>query len=72
MNRELAQFYNLEGVKEVYIRKVEKEEVGIDLLELKFKVQIVILGRVLLSSSTSPLLMDTLLHTCIYMYMYMV
>ena len=39
MGRELAQLYNLEGVKEVNVRKVNKDEVGIDLLELKFKVQ---------------------------------
>ena len=39
VNKELAQLYNLEGVKEVNVRKVDKEEVGIDLLELKFKVQ---------------------------------
>ena len=39
MGRELAQLYNLEGVKEVNVRKVDKDEVGIDLLELKFKVQ---------------------------------
>ena len=40
MGKELAQLYNLEGVKEVIVRKVDKDEVGIDLLELKFKVQI--------------------------------
>ena len=39
VGRELAQLYNLEGVKEVNVRKVNKDEVGIDLLELKFKVQ---------------------------------
>ena len=39
VGRELAQLYNLEGVKEVNVRKVDKDEVGIDLLELKFKVQ---------------------------------
>ena len=39
VSKELAQHFNLEGVKEVNVRKVEKEEVGIDLLELKFKVQ---------------------------------
>ena len=38
MGKELAQLYNLEGVKEVNVRKVDKDEVGIDLLELKFKV----------------------------------
>ena len=40
VGKELAQLYNLEGVKEVIVRKVDKDEVGIDLLELKFKVQI--------------------------------
>ena len=39
VGKELAQLYNLEGVKEVIVRKVDKDEVGIDLLELKFKVQ---------------------------------
>ena len=39
ISKELAQHFNLEGVKEVNVRKVDKEEVGIDLLELKFKVQ---------------------------------
>ena len=39
VGRELAQLYNLEGVKEVNVRKVDKDEVAIDLLELKFKVQ---------------------------------
>jgi hypothetical protein len=39
VGKELAQLYNLEGVKEVNVRKVDKDEVGIDLLELKFKVQ---------------------------------
>ena len=38
IGKELAQLYNLEGVKEVNVRKVDKDEVGIDLLELKFKV----------------------------------
>ena len=38
VGKELAQLYNLEGVKEVNVRKVDKDEVGIDLLELKFKV----------------------------------
>ena len=39
VGKELAQLYNLEGVKEVNVRKVDKDEVGIDLLEIKFKVQ---------------------------------
>ena len=39
IGKELAQLYNLEGVKEVNVRKVDKDEVGIDLLELKFKVR---------------------------------
>ena len=39
ISRELSQLYNFDGVKEVNVRLVEKEEVGIDLLELKFKVQ---------------------------------
>lgn len=40
VNKELAQLYNLEGVKEVSVRKIDKEDVAIDLLELKFKVQL--------------------------------
>ena len=43
ISRELSQLYNFDGVKEVNVRLVEQEEVGIDLLELKFKVQSTIL-----------------------------
>ena len=44
LSKEIAQLYSLEGVKEVSVRKVNKEEVGIDLLELKFKVQSILSG----------------------------
>lgn len=30
--------FNLEGVREVCVRKVEREDVGLDLVELRFKV----------------------------------
>ena len=39
ISRELSQLHGLEGVKEVNVRLVDKDEVGIDLLELRFKVQ---------------------------------
>ena len=38
ISKELAQTFNLEGVKEVSVKKVEREEVGLDLVELRFKV----------------------------------
>ena len=38
MGKELALMFNLEAGKDVCLRKVNREEVGIDLLELRFKV----------------------------------
>ena len=39
ISKELAQMFNLEGTREVLVRKVKSEEVGLDLVELRFKVQ---------------------------------
>lgn len=38
ISKELAQMFGLEGMREVTVRKVESEEVGLDLVELRFKV----------------------------------
>lgn len=38
ISKELAQMFDLEGVREVCVKKVEKDAVGLDLVELKFKV----------------------------------
>ena len=38
VSKELAQMFDLEGVREVCVKKVEKDAVGLDLVELKFKV----------------------------------
>ncbi len=38
ISKELAQMFNLEGMREVSVRKVEGEDVGLDLVELRFKV----------------------------------
>lgn len=40
ISKELAQMFNFERVREVCVRKVEKEEVGLDLVELRFKVTV--------------------------------
>lgn len=38
ISKELAQMFKLEGVREVSVRRVDREEVGLDLVELRFKV----------------------------------
>lgn len=38
ISKELAQMFKLEGVREVSVRKVDRDEVGLDLVELRFKV----------------------------------
>ena len=39
VSREIAGAFNLEGVREVYVRRVERVEVGLDLVELRIKVR---------------------------------
>ena len=39
ISKELAQMFSLEGLREVTVRKVEGDEVGLDLVELRFKVR---------------------------------
>ncbi len=36
--QEVAQEFGLQGVREVCVKKVVREEVGLDLIEVKFKV----------------------------------
>ena len=38
ISKELAQMFGLEGTREVNVRKVQGDEVGLDLVELRFKV----------------------------------
>ena len=38
VSREIAGAFNLEGVREVWVRRVERVEVGLDLVELRIKV----------------------------------
>lgn len=38
IRKEVAQVFNFEGVKEVVVRRVERDEVALDLVELRFKV----------------------------------
>jgi len=38
ISKELAQTFGFEGVREVYVRKQQREDVGLDLVELRFKV----------------------------------
>ena len=38
ISNDVAQAFSLMGVREVKVRRVEREEVGLDLLEIKFKV----------------------------------
>ena len=40
ISKELAQMFKLEGVREVSVRRVDREEVGLDLVELRFKVRL--------------------------------
>ena len=41
INHELSQAFNLTGGRKVCVRRVEREEVGVDLMELRFKVRVV-------------------------------
>ena len=41
INHELSQAFNLTGGRKVCVRRVEREEVGVDLMELRFKVCVV-------------------------------
>ena len=41
INHELSQAFNLTGGRKVCVRRVEREEVGVDLMELRFKVRAV-------------------------------
>ncbi len=38
ISREIAGAFSLEGVREVRVKRVEREEVGLDLVELRIKV----------------------------------
>ena len=38
ISQELSQAFNLVGGRKVSVRRVEQEEVGLDLMELRFKV----------------------------------
>ena len=38
INQELSQAFNLTAGRKVCVRRVEREEVGVDLMELRFKV----------------------------------
>ena len=38
MSREIAGAFNLDGVREVCVKRVEREDVGLDLIELRIKV----------------------------------
>ena len=38
ISRELAVAFQLEGVREVAVRVVDRAEVGLDLMEVRFKV----------------------------------
>ena len=38
VSKEVAQAFNLDGVREVIVRRVERDEVALDLVELRFKV----------------------------------
>ncbi len=49
ISKDLAQTFNLEGLREVRVRKVERDSVGLDLVELRFKVQATIISGYLLN-----------------------
>ncbi len=39
ISRDIAGAFGLEGVREVCVRRVEREEVGLDLVELRIKAR---------------------------------
>lgn len=39
VSSEVAHAFNLTGVKQVYIRRINKKEVGLDMVEVRFKVR---------------------------------